>query len=505
MKKEIYISKGVGETRIAVTENGKLAELHVDKQSQERTVGNVYKGIVENVIPGMQAAFVNIGQGANAFLPFSEISDSELIAEKNEKTKHSKEIDVLLQPGQEIIVQVIKEPFDKKGARVTTELSIAGRFIVLIPKSKYIGVSKKMRDKFERRRLKKIALSIKKPGLGMILRTVAEGKTDAQIENDYKNLTGKYYDLLNKAEKNKAPALIHDDLKVTSNVLRDLISEKVEKIIVDSKDDYNKIYKMVKEDALDIGDALEHYRKREPLFKHSGIDNSMMKLLRKKAWLKSGAYLIIERTEAMVVVDVNSGKFVGKKGHEENSLKINLEAAKEVCAQLRLRHLSGLILIDFIDMVKPENRKKVFLEMKKELRKDRAKVAVSQISEFGVLEMTRERTGLSIVDSLTDCCEVCAGNGRILSKDTLLTRIDYWLRDYKKKHKDLRLKLFLHPRLADYLKKEKTRDYISLMWKNFVYLKVITDDSMNKNEFRFTKMSDSKDITNEIGTWKGQN
>ena len=360
MKKEIYISKGVGETRIAVTENGKLAELHVDKQSQERTVGNVYKGIVENVIPGMQAAFVNIGQGANAFLPFSEISDSELIAEKNEKTKHSKEIDVLLQPGQEIIVQVIKEPFDKKGARVTTELSIAGRFIVLIPKSKYIGVSKKMRDKFERRRLKKIALSIKKPGLGMILRTVAEGKTDAQIENDYKNLTGKYNDLLNKAEKNKAPALIHDDLKVTSNVLRDLISEKVEKIIVDSKDDYNKIYKMVKEDALDIGDALEHYRKREPLFKHSGIDNSMMKLLRKKAWLKSGAYLIIERTEAMVVVDVNSGKFVGKKGHEENSLKINLEAAKEVCAQLRLRHLSGLILIDFIDMVKPENRKKVF-------------------------------------------------------------------------------------------------------------------------------------------------
>ncbi len=500
MKKEIYISKGVGETRIAVKENGKLAELHVDKQSKERTVGNIYKGIVENVIPGMQAAFVNIGQGANAFLPFSEISDSELIAEKNEKSKNSKEIDVLLQPGQEIIVQVIKEPFDKKGARVTTELSIAGRFIVLIPKSKYIGVSKKMRDKFERRRLKKIALSIKKPGLGMILRTVAEGKTDAQIENDYKNLTGKYKSLLKKAEKNKAPALVHDDLKVTSSVLRDLISEKVEKIMVDSKEDYNKIQKMVKEDALELGDTLEHYRKREPLFKHTGIDNSMMKLLRKKAWLKSGAYLIIERTEAMVVVDVNSGKFVGKKGHEENSLKINLEAAKEVCAQLRLRHLSGLILIDFIDMVKAENRKKVFLEMKKELRKDRAKVAVSQISEFGVLEMTRERTGLSIIDSLTDSCEVCAGNGRILSKDTLLTRIDYWLRDYKKKNKDLRLKLFLHPHLADYLKKEKTRDYISLMWKNFVYLKVINDDSMNKNEFKFTKMSDSKDITNEIGT-----
>ena len=500
MKKEIYISKGVGETRIAVKENGKLAELHVDKQSQVKTVGNIYKGVVENVIPGMQAAFINIGQGVNAFLPFSEISDSELIVEKNNKTQNSKEVDVLLQPGQEIIVQVIKEPFDKKGARVTTDLSIAGRFLVLIPKSKYIGVSKKMRDKYERRRLKKIAIEIKQPGLGMIIRTVAENKTDSQIENDYKALIKKYNDLLYKAEKNQAPKLIHNDLRVTSSVLRDLISEKVEKIVVDSKEDYKNIQKMIKEDALDIGDALEHYRKRQPLFKDSGIDNSMMKLLRKKAWLKSGAYLIIERTEAMVVVDVNSGKFVGKKGHEENSLKINIEAAKEICSQLRLRHLSGLILIDFIDMVKPENRKKVFLEMKKELKKDRAKVAVSEISEFGILEMTRERTGLSITDSLTECCEVCNGNGRIISKDTLLTRIDYWLRDYKKKNKDLRLNLYLHPQLAEYLKKEKMRDYISLMWKNFVYLKVIKDEAMNKNEFRFTKTSDLKDITNEIGT-----
>ncbi len=282
--------------------------------------------------------------------------------------------------------------------------------------------------------------------------------------------------------------------------MRDLISDKVEKIVVDSKDDYKKIQKMVKEDALDIGDALEHYRKRNPLFKETGIDNSMIKLLRNKAWLKSGAYLIIERTEAMVVVDVNSGKFVGKKGHEENSLQINLEAAKEVATQLRLRHLSGLILIDFIDMVSAENRKKVYIQMKKELRKDRAKVAVSEISEFGVLEMTRERTGLSIIDSLTECCDVCNGDGRIISKDTLLTRIDYWLRDYKQKNKDLRLKLYLNPEISHYLKQEKKRDYISLMWKNFVYLKVIDDISMGKNEFKFTKMSDSTDITREIGT-----
>ena len=498
MKKEIYISKGVGETRIAVKENGKLAELHVDKQSQVKTVGNIYKGIVENVIPGMQAAFVNIGQDVNAFLPFSEISDSEIIVERNKKTQNSKEVDVLLQSGQEIIVQVIKEPFDKKGARVTTDLSIAGRFIVLIPKSKYIGVSKKMRDKYERRRLKKIAMEIKQPGLGMILRTVAEGKTDSQIENDYKSLIKKYNDLLYKAEKNKAPKLIHDDLRVTSSVLRDLISEKVEKIVVDSKEDYKRIQKMVKEDALDIGDALEHYRKREPLFKESGINNSMMKLLRKKAWLKSGAYLIIERTEAMVVVDVNSGKFVGKKLHEDNSLKINLEAAREVARQLRLRDLSGLVVIDFIDMRLEANRKKIYHELRKELRKDRAKVAVSPITEFGLLEMTRQRIRVSLLDSMSEECPTCHGSGRIISKEALITRIEHWLRRYKSKHRDLRIILQLHEENADYIANDKKNILRGLMWKNFVHIRIETNKDVARDEFRFIKSKTGKDITNEM-------
>ena len=500
MKKEIYISESIGETRIAVKENGKLAEVHVDKQSQERTVGNIYKGVVENVIPGMQAAFVNIGQGNNAFLPFSEISDPELIDNSRKNSNQSKEINVLLTPGQEIIVQVVKEPLDKKGARITTDLSIAGRFIVLVPNSKYVGVSKKMRDKYERRRLKKIAFEIKKHGLGIIIRTVAEGKTEKQIQNDYANLEKKYNELIAAAEKATGPTLIHNDLEMTSSVLRDLIGDKVEKIVVDSKNNFKKIQKIIKEDSLEIEDLVEHYKKRIPLFKEEKIDTELMKLLRKKVWLKSGAYLIIERTEAMVVVDVNSGKFVGKKGHEENSLKINLEAAKEIAKQLRLRHLSGLILIDFIDMVAAANRKKVYLEIKKELKKGRAKVAISEISEFGVLEMTRERTGLSIVDSLTESCDDCRGIGRIISKDTLLTQIDYWLRDYKQKNKDLRLKLFLHPEIAHYLKKEQKKAYIRLMWQNFVYLKIIEDINVEKNNFKFTKINSDEDITSKIVT-----
>jgi ribonuclease G len=302
------------------------------------------------------------------------------------------------------------------------------------------------------------------------------------------------------AEESKAPILIHNDLEMTSSVLRDLISDKVERIVVDSKANFKKVQKIIKEDSLEISGSIEHYKKRTPLFKQEKIEDEIVKLLRKKVWLKSGAYLIIEKTEAMVVVDVNSGKFIGKKKHEDNSLKINLEAAKEVAKQLRLRHLSGLILIDFIDMTSAENRKKIYLEMKKELKKDRAKVAVSEISEFGVLEMTRERTGLSIVDSLTESCDSCRGMGRIISKDTLLTRIDYWLRDYKQQNKDLRLKLYLNPEIAHYLKKEQKKAYISLMWQNFVYLKVIEDAQIPKNQFKFTKINDTQDITTQIGT-----
>ena len=499
MKKEIYISESIGETRIAVKENGKLAEVHVDKQSQERTVGNIYKGVVENVIPGMQAAFVNIGQENNAFLPFSEISDPELLSNSNKK---SKEIDVLLSPGQEIIVQVIKEPFDKKGARITTDLSIAGRFIVLVPNSKYVGVSKKMRDKYERRRLKKIAFEMKKHGLGIIIRTVAEGKTEKQIQNDYANLEKKYKQLMDSAQKVEGPTLIHSDLEMTSSVLRDLISDNVEKIVVDSKNNFKKIKKIIKEDSLEIGDLIEHYKKRVPLFKEEKIDDELMKLLRKKVWLKSGAYLIIERTEAMVVVDVNSGKFVGKKGHEENSLKINLEAAKEIAKQLRLRHLSGLILIDFIDMTASDNRKKVYLEMKKELRKDRAKVAVAPITEFGLLEMTRQRIRVSLLDSMSEECPSCKGSGKIISIETLITRIEHWLRRYKAKHMSLRIKLHLHPKNANYLNKEKKSVLKGLMWKNFIHLKIIENADLRLDEFRFVRSKDDVDITKEMGLEK---
>ena len=366
MKKEIFINESMGETRIAIQEDGQLVEVYVEKQDKHRMVGNVYKGKVENVLPGMQAAFVDVGYDLNAFLPFSEIGNDEYIIEdrKSNRAKNGKHhhrydnIEVDLKKDQDIYVQVIKEPFAGKGPRVTTEVALPGRLLVLVPNANYIGISKKIWDKYERRRLKKIAQRLRSGGVGIIIRTVAEGKSEEHIENDFNQLMETWERIEDKAHREDAPVLVYEDLETASSVVRDLLTPDVEKIIIDSKRLYRKTQRYLEDVSPSLLDRLELYKLKSPLFESFGIETEIEKLMRPKAWLKSGAYLIIEKTEAMVVVDVNSGRFVGKKLHEDNSLKINLEAAREVARQLRLRDLSGLIVIDFIDMKFEENRKK---------------------------------------------------------------------------------------------------------------------------------------------------
>jgi len=461
MKKEIYINESMGETRIAILEDGILVEIYIEKQDKQRMVGNIYKGKVENVLPGMQAAFVDIAYNVNAFLPFSEIENNEYLLEDDEdnrshpqrnRHKHNDNISVDLHTGQEIYVQVIKEPFAGKGPRVTTEVAIPGRLLVLVPDANYIGISKKVWDKYERRRLKKIVNSLRKDRFGIIIRTVAEGKSEDALKNDYEHLINTWNKLQDKARKTPPPTLIYEDLETASSIIRDLLTSDVEKIVIDSKKLFRKTSRYLEDVSSNMANRLDLYRLKTPLFEAMGIEDELTKLMRPKVWLKSGAYLIIEKTEAMVVVDVNSGRFIGKKEHEENSLKINLEAAREVARQLRLRDLSGLIVIDFIDMRYEKNQKKVYYELRKELKKDRAKVAVSPISDFGLLEMTRQRIRLSLIDSMSEDCPTCHGSGRIISRETLITRIDHWLRRYKSKHRDLRLKILLHPDVANYIK-----------------------------------------------------
>ena len=498
MDKEIYISESMGESRIAIIEDGTLVEVYVEKQDQQRMVGNIYKGKVENVLPGMQAAFVDIGYDINAFLPFSEIENPAYLMDvdesedssSNNKTnrksnKHTSDnVNVDLKTGQSIFVQVIKEAFAGKGPRITTEVAIPGRLLVLVPNSKYVGISKKIWDKYERRRLKKLVSSLKDNDAGIIVRTVAEGKSEELIKNDLQNLENSWQKILKASNQKKDVELLYEDLETASSVIRDLFTPDISKIVIDSKKLYKKINSYLEDVSPNMASRLEHYKIKKPLFESMGIENEIDKLLRPKVWLKSGAYLIIEKTEAMVVVDVNSGRFVGKKNHEENSLKINLEACKEVARQLRLRDLSGLVVIDFIDMKNESNRKKIYYELRKELKKDRAKVAVSPISDFGLLEMTRQRIRLSLLDSMSDECPTCKGAGRIMSRETLITRIDHWLRRYKTKNRRLKLKLELHPEIADFMRDNK-KALRGLMWHNFTYISVEGNSKIKRDEFRF--------------------
>ncbi len=516
MKNEIFISESMGESRIAIVEDGTLVEVYVEKQESHRMVGNIYKGQVENVLPGMQAAFVDIGYDINAFLPFSEIENSAYLADSDEddhrssKRKNSKNgaqkkrrkfrdnINVELKSGQDIFVQVIKEAFAGKGPRVTTEIALPGRLLVLVPNVNYIGISKKIWDKYERRRLKKIISSMKKRGVGVIVRTVAEGKSEELIQNDYSNLIENWKKLQNKSNRTKGAALVYEDLETASSVIRDLFTPDISKIVIDSKKLYRKLQGYLEDVSPNMASHLEHYRLKQPLFESMGIEKELDKLLRPKVWLKSGAYLIIEKTEAMVVVDVNSGRFIGKKNHEDNSLKINLEACKEVARQLRLRDLSGLVVIDFIDMREEANRRKIYYDLRKELKKDRAKVAVSPISEFGLLEMTRQRIRLSLLDSMSEECPTCYGAGRIMSRETLLTRIDHWLRRYKSKHRSLRLKLELHPEIAHFMKDNK-KALRGLMWQNFTYITIEANPEIGRDEFRFLSTKNGQKEIEHVG------
>ena len=510
MDKEIYISESMGESRIAIIEDGTLVEVYVEKQDQQRMVGNIYKGKVENVLPGMQAAFVDIGYDINAFLPFSEIENPAYLMDIDESedsssnktnrksNKHANDnVNVDLKTGQSIFVQVIKEAFAGKGPRITTEVAIPGRLLVLVPNSKYVGISKKIWDKYERRRLKKLVSSLKDNDSGIIVRTVAEGKSEELIKNDLQNLENNWQKILKASNQKKDVELLYEDLETASSVIRDLFTPDISKIVIDSKKLYKKINSYLEDVSPNMASRLEHYKIKKPLFESMGIENEIDKLLRPKVWLKSGAYLIIEKTEAMVVVDVNSGRFVGKKNHEENSLKINLEACKEVARQLRLRDLSGLVVIDFIDMKNESNRKKIYYELRKELKKDRAKVAVSPISDFGLLEMTRQRIRLSLLDSMSDECPTCKGAGRIMSRETLITRIDHWLRRYKTKNRRLKLKLELHPEIADFLRDNK-KALRGLMWHNFTYISVEGNSKIKRDEFRFLDSKNNGKIIEHV-------
>ena len=486
--KDIYINSSISSNRIAILGEEQLVELYIDFPNHTKMVGNIYNGLVQNIIPGIEAAFIDINSDINAFLPLSELDNEEayknISFDEDKNTKIAKPKKKNLKIGDEILVQVVKEPFGGKGARITTEISIPGALIVLIPNQNYIGISRKIKDKYERRRLRKMIESFQVKNTGVIIRTTAQGKNEEILKDEFDALNKQWNNCLNKSQSKKAPKLVHEDGSMSFRVIRDLFDEKVNNIYVDSKIIYNSICNYVKKINPNNLDKINFYNKKQPIFNLHNIEEQISKSLNKKVWLKSGGHLAIDHTEAMIVIDVNSGRYIGKKNHEENSLKINLEAAAECAKQLRLRDIGGLIVIDFIDMLKRENRKKVYEFFKTELKKDSAKVATTEFSKFGLLEMTRQRVRQNLLDTMKEDCTVSNGTGKVFKKEIVLTNLENAIKNYKLNSNDRQLDIFLNPQLIEYINEHIKVFKKKFLWRQFVLLNIKPDKTLYSHEYK---------------------
>jgi ribonuclease G len=545
MKKEILINSTANEIRIAITEEGKLAELFVETPEKERMIGDIYLGKVAKVMPGIQAAFIDIGLQQDAFLHFSDIGaslgdynqmlgeDSDVDTAEDDEEEHNspepaanipppgenkaaaasvpakgqerhdrrgrpeRNRHVNLTKGQDILVQVIKEPVGKKGVRVTTEVSLPGRFLVLLPFDGKIGVSKKISSFKEKRRLRKLVRSILPPTFGVIVRTNAENQEEKVFLQDLESLLTTWREIEKTVKEETPPALIYKDMATTSSVIRDLFSEDISRVLIDNKKLFKEIRTYVKLVAPSMVEKIEYYGKREPIFDVNGVEKEIANSLARKVWLKSGGYIIIEHTEAMTVIDVNSGRYAAKQEQELNSLRTDLEAAREICRQIKLRDLGGIIVIDFIDVEDEKNKKKIYDEMKKEFRRDRAKATILPMTEFCLMQITRQRVRQSIIHSFTEPCPVCGGSGLIQSKTAIVSTIERWIRRFKSESKEYRLALHVHPTIADYLQEGTFSRVRKIMLRFFVHITLIPDKAITIDEFQVISRKQGKDITTE--------
>jgi ribonuclease G len=427
MANELIINVTLWETRVALLEDRVLAELYIERTKDRGIMGNIYKGKVVKVLPGMQAAFVDIGLEKASFLYVSDVyggmEDYEEMGFQGEEMPTyfppSSQIQDLLSEGQELLVQISKEPLGTKGTRITSHITLPGRYLVYMPTVDHVGVSRRIRDERERRRLREIIQTIKPQSGGFIVRTASEGAEPDEIRNDMEFLVRLWNNIQKKKESSPAPSLIHSDLNIVLRVIRDLLSPQVNRIVIDSKEEHENILSFINAYMPKQKYEIILYEKMEPIFDAYGIEIEIDKILGRKVWLKSGGYIVIDICEAFVAIDVNTGRFVGKRNLADTILKTNLEAAKEIAYQLRLRNIGGIIIIDFIDMEREGDREKVFQALEEATRKDRQKMNIFKISELGLMEMTRKRTRENISRILSEPCSYCEGAGLIKSKTTV--------------------------------------------------------------------------------------
>ncbi|MBI5682325.1 MAG: Rne/Rng family ribonuclease [Deltaproteobacteria bacterium] len=503
VKNEILINHNPFETRVAILESGHLKEFYIERTKDKGIVGNVYKGRVVKVLPGMQAAFVDIGLERTAFLHvqdvYKEVDEYEEFMDAGEEEGIPGEepshfiqsprrlpIQDILKEGQEILVQIAKEPMGEKGARITSHISLPGRQLVLMATDVRIGISRKIANEKERTRLRNIVMDLKPSGCGFIIRTACAGMKEQDIKSDMDYLIKLWNDIIRRQERLSAPALIYHDLDLTMRTVRDLFTSDVDRFIMDSPDEYERVIKFADDFLPDLKPYVELYESEDPLFDSRGIEIEISESLNKKVWLKSGGFIIIDQMEALTAIDVNTGKFVGKKNQEDTILKTNMEAVKEIVCQLRLRNIGGIIVIDFIDMAKQANKEKVYNTLKETLKGDRARTNILKVSELGIVEMTRKRVRESMSRVLCEPCPYCEGNGLIKSKITIIMIIYRELLKEFIKHRKRKMYLYVHPAVADLLYSEESKiiEELEKRFKKKIFLKVVNNFHQEQFEIR---------------------
>lgn len=486
MANEIIINASQEETRAALLESGQLAELYVEREKDTSLVGNVYKGKVVKILPGMQSAFVDIGLEKATFLHVADVYSSlncSVFGEDIEETiPLHLPIEDLLQEGQEVLVQVSKDPIGTKGARVTSYITFPGRYLVLMPGVEHIGISRRISDENERTRLKELVSDLKPQNVGLIIRTASEGCSEEEIKKDIDFLMLLWKNIQSKKDKVNSPRLLYSDLDLTFRSVRDLLGHEVSKLIIDSEEEYEKLVEFINTYFPKLISKIKLYEGDEPIFDAYGIELEIPKALGKRVWLKSGGYIVIDQTEALTAIDVNTGKFVGKATLEDTLLKTNLEAVKEIAYQIRLRNLGGIIIIDFIDMEKEENRKKIFDTFQEAMNKDRVKSTILRVSEFGLIQMTRKRVRESLGRTLCEPCSYCEGRGFIKSATTVCYEIFRELRKVGSTRRSEKVMITTHPLITDLLYEEE-REKLEEIEKMYGFKSIVKADKNYHQEY----------------------
>ena len=503
MKREILISAAPQETRVAILEDDDLVEFMVDRPETERLVGDIYLGQVEAVLPGIQAAFVDIGTDKAAFLHVSDVvrdenGDDEEENGSNGKDRRYPPIQELVKKGERLLVQVSKEPIGTPGPRVTTQISLPGRFLVFMPYSDHIGVSRKIDDREERGRLRALAREVVPENSGgVIIRTVGEELTREIFEREFKTLHGTWKKIQRRARGARPPSLIHREAKLTRGIIRDVFTEKVDALVIDGKEVYNEVRQYLEGVDPELMSRVHLYTEPVPIFDKYGVEDAIREAFQRRVNLPSGGYIIIEPTEALVSIDVNTGRYTGKKDPEQTILRTNLDAARQIARQLRLRDVGGIIVCDFIDMESKANQERVLQELRTYLNRDRARTRAFQVSELGLVEMTRQRVRPSLFQSLTVPCSHCGGTGRVFTPETVVRRIERALRRVAVEAKENDILIRTHPQVALHVLEDEPGFLRRLEKMCKISLDIRDDPLMRQDEFRLLAGPARTDVTSK--------